>query len=219
MKISALSAAVFAIALTLIVTCTSVNAAAITKTTKTKKNTPANTAQTIPTVTYITVQQGDNLSSLATTYNTTMLRLFYANLSVTNPDLIYPGEKLILPSASQVLAPRPLPDDTPGTTTSNTQVTANEDPSTQQTSVTTDVAPSTGVWYELAKCESGGNWSIDTGNGFYGGLQFTLSSWRATGNQGYPNQASPSTQIAAAEILQSRQGWEAWPACSAKLGL
>jgi hypothetical protein len=75
------------------------------------------------------------------------------------------------------------------------------------------------VWDRLAQCESGGNWAINTGNGFYGGLQFTLSSWRGVGGSGYPNMASREEQIARAEILQSRQGWGAWPACSAKLGL
>ncbi len=75
------------------------------------------------------------------------------------------------------------------------------------------------VWNALAACESGGNWAINTGNGFYGGLQFTLSSWHAVGGTGYPNEASPAEQIARAQILQSRQGWGAWPACTAKLGI
>ncbi len=67
--------------------------------------------------------------------------------------------------------------------------------------------------------ESGGNWSINTGNGYYGGLQFSQSSWRAVGGSGSPSQASKSEQIARAEALKARQGWGAWPACSAKLGL
>jgi hypothetical protein len=75
------------------------------------------------------------------------------------------------------------------------------------------------VWDRLAQCESGGNWAINTGNGFYGGLQFTLSSWSAVGGSGYPNMASRDEQISRAQILQARQGWGAWPACSAKLGL
>jgi hypothetical protein len=75
------------------------------------------------------------------------------------------------------------------------------------------------VWDRLAQCESGGNWSINTGNGFYGGLQFTIDSWRWVGGSGYPHEASKAEQIARAEILLGRQGWEAWPACSSKLGL
>lgn len=76
-----------------------------------------------------------------------------------------------------------------------------------------------GVWYALAQCESGGDWGAATGNGFWGGLQFTLSSWRAVGGSGYPHHASPSEQIARGQALQRLQGWGAWPACSRKLGL
>ena len=79
--------------------------------------------------------------------------------------------------------------------------------------------PSGSVWDRLAQCESGGNWSISTGNGFYGGLQFTLSTWHAYGGSGMPNQASREQQIAVAKKIQASQGWNAWPACSAKLGL
>ena len=50
-------------------------------------------------------------------------------------------------------------------------------------------------WDRLARCESGGNWAINTGNGYYGGLQFSLSSWRAVGGQGYPHESSRETQI------------------------
>ena len=74
------------------------------------------------------------------------------------------------------------------------------------------------TWDALAQCESGGNWAINTGNGYYGGLQFSLSSWRAVGGSGYPHQASKAEQIRRAEILLSRQGWGAWPACTRKLG-
>jgi hypothetical protein len=76
-----------------------------------------------------------------------------------------------------------------------------------------------GVWDRIAQCESGGNWSINTGNGYYGGLQFTLGSWRAAGGSGMPHQASRSEQIRVAENLKDMQGWGAWPACTRKLGL
>lgn len=75
------------------------------------------------------------------------------------------------------------------------------------------------VWDAIAECESGGNWSISTGNGYYGGLQFALQSWRAAGGSGYPHHASRSTQIAIAENLLDMQGWGAWPTCSRRLGL
>lgn len=79
-----------------------------------------------------------------------------------------------------------------------------------------------GVWQKLAKCESGGNWSTNSGNGFYGGLQFTASTWRAQGGGKYaalPHQASASEQVKIASKLQKRAGWGQWPACTKKLGL
>ncbi len=76
-----------------------------------------------------------------------------------------------------------------------------------------------GVWDRIAKCESGGNWSINTGNGFYGGLQFTKSTWHAYGGSGMPNHASRNEQIRVAKKVQAGQGWGAWPGCTAKLGI
>jgi resuscitation-promoting factor RpfA len=75
------------------------------------------------------------------------------------------------------------------------------------------------VWDKLAQCESTGNWSINTGNGFSGGLQFTKSTWRAFGGKGQAHQASREEQIVVAERVLAQQGWGAWPACSRKLGL
>lgn len=75
------------------------------------------------------------------------------------------------------------------------------------------------TWDQLAECESGGNWSIDTGNGYKGGLQFKQSTWEAFGGSGDPSNASKSEQIRVAENVQQGQGWGAWPACSAQLGL
>jgi hypothetical protein len=68
-------------------------------------------------------------------------------------------------------------------------------------------------WERVAGCESGHRWYISTGNGFYGGLQFTLSTWRGIGGSGYPHQASRWTQILLAERLRQRAGLSPWPAC------
>ncbi|MGY1854944.1 ubiquitin-like domain-containing protein [Modestobacter sp. SYSU DS0290] len=76
-----------------------------------------------------------------------------------------------------------------------------------------------GVWDALAKCEAGGNWAANTGNGYYGGLQFNPGTWRANGGTGMPHQASREEQIAVAERVQASQGWGAWPSCTRKLGL
>ena len=75
------------------------------------------------------------------------------------------------------------------------------------------------VWDELAQCESGGNWAINTGNGYSGGLQFLPSTWRAYGGQGSAHNASREEQIAVAERVRADVGWQAWPACTRRMGL
>lgn len=81
-----------------------------------------------------------------------------------------------------------------------------------------------GMWEAIAQCESGGDWGVNTGNGYYGGLQFNKQSWDwAGGNQyaAYPHQATKAQQIATANRLRSIHpaGLGAWPACTRKLGL
>jgi resuscitation-promoting factor RpfB len=76
------------------------------------------------------------------------------------------------------------------------------------------------VWDQLAQCEAGGNWAANTGNGYYGGLQFSLSTWQANGGSGYPHQNSREEQIRiATRVRDNAGGYGAWPACSAALGL
>ncbi len=76
------------------------------------------------------------------------------------------------------------------------------------------------VWDALAQCESGGNWAINTGNGYYGGLQFNLGTWQAYGGSGLPSNNSREAQIAVAERLRAATGgYGSWPGCAAKLGL
>ena len=75
------------------------------------------------------------------------------------------------------------------------------------------------AWAALRQCESTNNYHADTGNGFYGAYQFTLSSWHAVGMSGNPANASPAEQLTAAKRLLAMQGWQAWPSCSAQLGL
>ena len=73
-------------------------------------------------------------------------------------------------------------------------------------------------WDGLAECESSGNWAINTGNGFGGGLQFTDSTWRSFGGSGQPEDASREEQIQVAERVKAEQGMNAWPTCSKKTG-
>ncbi|WP_318242077.1 transglycosylase family protein [Arthrobacter gallicola] len=83
-------------------------------------------------------------------------------------------------------------------------------------------APSGGSWAALAQCESGGNWHINTGNGYSGGLQFSVQSWLGAGGGAYApiaSEATPEQQIAVAENLRANGGWGHWPSCARKLGL
>ncbi len=75
------------------------------------------------------------------------------------------------------------------------------------------------TWDAIAQCESGGNWSINTGNGYYGGLQFTASTWRAHGGAGSAAGASRAEQIRIGMRVVASQGWGAWGGCAARLGL
>ena len=77
-------------------------------------------------------------------------------------------------------------------------------------------------WDALSRCEAGGNWAINTGNGFYGGVQFDQNTWERNGGLRYAQRADLATreeQIAIAEVTRARQGWGAWPVCSGRLGV
>jgi hypothetical protein len=166
-----------------------------------------------------------------------------ANPSVSNPNIIRAGQRLVIPEAdaltsSRATGKRATPKVKPVVKKKKvvkkkvrkkvaipTKRTLKKvKPKKKRVVVakkprrTTKVA-SRGVWDRLAQCESGGNWSINTGNGFYGGVQFTASTWHAMGGTGLPHQASRETQIAIAKKLQARAGWGQWPGCSSKLGL
>jgi hypothetical protein len=78
------------------------------------------------------------------------------------------------------------------------------------------------TWDRLARCESGGNWQINTHNGYYGGLQISIGTWRGYGGgklASLPSRASRAEQIRVAERIKHHQGWGAWPTCSHRIGL
>lgn len=79
-----------------------------------------------------------------------------------------------------------------------------------------------GAWDALARCEAGGNWAINTGNGYFGGVQFDQNTWERSGGLRYAQRADLATreeQIAIAEVTRARQGWGAWPTCSGRIGV
>lgn len=180
---------------------------------------------------YVTVKSGDYLVKIAKAEDTTALRLYFANKEIKDPDLIFPGQRLRVPGPGEKLDKRPVPKNEPQLqpkaqpeshsepAPAATQASA---PESEPTSVATPAVASGSVWDRLAQCESSGNWHINTGNGFYGGLQFTKSTWLAFGGGQYAPRADLATreqQIAIAEKTLAVQGWGAWPACSSKLGL
>ena len=87
---------------------------------------------------------------------------------------------------------------------------------------TATASAASGNWDAVAQCESSGNWSTNTGNGFYGGLQFDYGTWLSNGGGKYAKRADLATktqQIAIASIVQRNRGWSPWPYCREKLGL
>lgn len=172
----------------------------------------------------VTVRPGDTLSGIAKQEKTTYQRIFDANNKIKDPDLIYVGDVLRIPNSKERLAKRlvavPSSSKHFANSGSNYRPTQNHSNSYYSDARAVPVIPvNASVWDQIAACESGGNWAINTGNGYYGGLQFTLSSWQAVGGSGYPHQASKSEQIKRAELLKARQGWGAWPVCTSKIGL
>jgi LysM repeat protein len=180
----------------------------------------------------VVVQSGDNLSKIATSNETTYVRLYNANEQIRHPDVIHPGQNVRVPAANEQLPERPLPAAATAEPATSASAAVSQQPQraaykqkavkpTRQAKQARPAAASSGggAWDQLANCEAGGNWSTNTGNGYYGGLQFSASSWRAAGGSGLPHQASKAEQIARAEVLKSKQGWGAWPACTSKMGL
>ncbi len=121
------------------------------------------------------------------------------------------------PTTQVILVGTKVPAKKPASTSTSKESSASSKSSSNGGGSTT--TPSDSVWDRLAECESGGNWSTNTGNGFYGGLQFSLSTWQAYGGTGMPHEATREEQIAVAKRVQADQGWGAWPACTAKLGI
>lgn len=150
-----------------------------------------------------TVRSGDNLSKIASGYGETWQQLQNVN-HLRNPNLIYPGERINIASH---------PSATPGKTG-----VRPIGPAKPSKPIAIPV-PSTsdGVnWAAVAQCESSGDWSINTGNGYYGGLQFSESTWRAYGGAAYApyaNEATEGQQIAIADKVLHGQGIGAWPVC------
>ena len=175
----------------------------------------------------VTVKQGDNLSKLAKRAKLASWRpIWDLNKKIKHPNLIYPGQKLLIPAKGEKVKHRPLPalvvtravSQERSAAPASSSGASSSRPSTVTRSASTSSVGG-GVWDRLAQCESGGNWGINTGNGYSGGLQFSQGTWAANGGTGSAHNASRAEQIRVAERVRASQGWGAWPACSSKLGL
>ena len=174
-----------------------------------------------------TVKQGDTLSAIAAhAYGKAAdwPAVWWANRhQVSNPNVIAAGQRLRMPASGQVptwmaraaqaaipaLAPAPV-----------AAASVPQAAPAAAAPVSTAVPASSGGanWSAIAACESGGNWSANTGNGFYGGLQFTEQTWLGYGGGQYASSASQATaaqQIAVAQRVLAGQGIGAWPVCGA----
>lgn len=183
-----------------------------------------------PVETTYTVEEGDFLAEIAQEHDLDRWTPIYAlnHKTIDHPDLLMVGQELDIPAEPAEVDVDAI--DIPGqgepadsaepeaqATTQNAQEPTSSSPEPQPSQ-----SASGGTWDRLAQCESGGNWSTNTGNGFYGGLQFHPQTWAAYGGHQYaPNahRASRGQEIAIAERVLASQGWDAWPACASKLGL
>jgi hypothetical protein len=106
--------------------------------------------------------------------------------------------------------------DDPADADDPTEHASKPKPEPEQDDETSDDDTSDSVWDKIAQCESGGNWHINTGNGYYGGLQFSAATWHSVGGPDLPHQHSRETQIKYAKILQKRSGWGQWSCAGAR---
>jgi LysM repeat protein len=174
-----------------------------------------------------TVRPGDTLSQIAAhAYGSAAdwPAVWWANRrQVSDPDLITAGQRLALPSSHRVspwlaraalaatAAARPAPAAPGGASAAPAAPVRASSPAPASSGGTN--------WSAIAACESSGNWAASTGNGFYGGLQFTEQTWLANGGGRYAssaNLATPAQQIAVAQNVLATQGIGAWPVCGAR---
>jgi LysM repeat protein len=172
-------------------------------------------APAVDTNKYVTVQPGDYLSKIAAENGTTYLRIYSANPKIDNPDLIFAGDALRVPTAEEQLPERQLPQPVAAPVQQQAYVVPNVSvarPHATSPPAAANYASGSTAWDKIASCESGGNWAINTGNGYYGGLQFTQQTWAGAGGLAYAPRADLATreqQIAIASKLSLSN----WPVC------
>ena len=173
-----------------------------------------------------TVKQGDTLSAIAAhAYGNAANwpAVWWPNRhQMPNPNAIAAGQRLRMPASGHVpawmarAAQAAIP--APAAAPAAASVSQAATPAAAPVSTAAPASSGGANWSAIAACESGGNWSANTGNGFYGGLQFTQQTWLAYGGGRYAssaNLATPAQQIAVAQRVLAGQGIGAWPVCGA----
>jgi LysM repeat protein len=159
----------------------------------------------IPGEISVIIPPGGSLSVIGAAFGVSVQRLYEANPEIVYPWLIYPGQKIRIPDPGQLLPRRPFPSLAPARS------------AVYRSSANAAIGD---VWADLRNCESGGDYTANTGNGYYGAYQFTESTWDSM-HTGYERaDLAPSyVQDDAARRLQQRSGWGQWPACSRRIGV
>lgn len=164
------------------------------------------------------VVAGDSLSQVATKHSLANWKLVWdANPGLTNPDQLNVGQILVIPNKVAV-APRELPAGYG--IASSTPVSYKSSNAVRKATARVAQQPAgDDAWAKLRACESGGNYSINTGNGYYGAYQYNNSTWNNYGGYARADLAPAAVQDAKAKETQAARGWSPWPGCSSKLGL
>ncbi len=169
--------------------------------------------------TEVTRQGSDGVRDL--TWKVTLRNGKEVDRKVVRRTVVRQPEATVISVGTKQPAPEPEPAPAPSSSSSSgSSGSSSPAPEPAPEPAAPNYASGSTVWDQLAQCESGGNWAINTGNGYYGGLQFNVGTWQGYGGSGLPSQASREEQIRiATKVRDARGGYGAWPACSQSLGL
>ena len=177
---------------------------------KTEAAAPALRPTQAPALKEHIVASGDSLSSIADTEKLESWRpLWNANPDIQNPDLVFEGQKLVVPTTP--VADRPLPE--AAVAAQPVATTTYQTPARQQAPrMAENHSQGAAGWAAgVRQREAGGNYATNTGNGYYGAYQFNLGTWRGVGGTGLPSDASPAEQDMRAQMLYNQRGCSPWP--------
>lgn len=176
------------------------------------KQVTVTTADPLPPPKTYTVQSGDNLSGIAQTEQLDSWHpLWNANPGLSDPNLIYAGQQLIVPTGPTDDRPLPGYMTTPAPAPVSYSAPVHYQQSYRSSAQANYAVGAGGLLARIRQRESGGNYAENTGNGYYGAYQFSLGTWRGVGGTGLPSDASPAEQDMRAQMLYNERGCSPWP--------